>query len=54
MGKEEFLIICPENDLKSAKQLADKIREIIEQHNFPSFGCVTCSFGISIFHYGDS
>lgn len=53
-GGEEFLIICPESKLEGAKQLADKIRKIIEQHNFVTIGCVTCSFGISTFHAGDS
>lgn len=53
-GGEEFLIICSENELKGAKQLADKIRKRIELHNFPAIGSVTCSFGISTFHDGDS
>jgi len=53
-GGEEFLIICPGNKLEGAKQFADKIRKIIEQYNFLTIGCVTCSFGISTFHDGDS
>jgi len=34
-GGEEFLIICPENELNGAEQLADKIREIIEAVQLP-------------------
>lgn len=46
-GGEEFLIICPETDSCQAFTVAEKLRKIIEEHDFPSAGKVTCSFGIS-------
>jgi polar amino acid transport system substrate-binding protein len=46
-GGEEFMIICPETNLDGAKQLAEKIKSIIEECDFPHIHTLTCSFGVS-------
>ncbi|WP_331773841.1 diguanylate cyclase [Sulfurospirillum sp. 1612] len=46
-GGEEFLIICPETDLESAYILAEKLRSILESHEFANVGNITASFGVT-------
>lgn len=46
-GGEEFLIICPETDLDGAANLAELIRQRIEQHDFDLPSGVTASFGVA-------
>jgi len=46
-GGEEFIIICPESELKSASLLAEKLRKIIEHNSFDVIGHITCSFGVA-------
>lgn len=46
-GGEEFLIICPHNDLDGAFTLAEKIRRIIEKTKFEEVEKVTASFGVA-------
>lgn len=53
-GGEEFLIICPETDSDQATLTAEKLRKVIEQHNFPTVQHITCSFGISQHHTNDT
>ncbi len=48
-GGEEFLILCPENNLEQSNMIAEKIRCCIEQYNFGISDQLTCSFGISEF-----
>lgn len=50
-GGEEFVLILPETDLDSAKELADRIRENIMKVKIADLGEkeVTASFGISVF-----
>ena len=45
-GGEEFLIICPEIDLENATKLAEKLRKVMQEHQFTDVGKVTCSFGV--------
>ena len=52
-GGEEFLFICSETGLENTVLMADKIRGIIEAHDFPEVRRITCSFGVSTFHEGD-
>ncbi|WP_310438911.1 ABC transporter substrate-binding protein [Sulfuricurvum sp.] len=52
-GGEEFMIICPETNLDGAKQLAEKIKSIIEECDFPHIHTLTCSFGVSEGREGD-
>ncbi|RTR38005.1 diguanylate cyclase [Shewanella canadensis] len=46
-GGEEFLLICPETSIDGAIKLAEKIRIIIEETDFPEVGNVTASFGVT-------
>jgi diguanylate cyclase (GGDEF)-like protein len=46
-GGEEFLILCPETNIESAKILAEKLRKNIESYKFKTIGNKTCSFGVS-------
>ena len=48
-GGEEFLVICPETDLESARNLAEKLRVKIENYNFPGVSKQTASFGVNQF-----
>jgi len=45
-GGEEFLIICPEQKAEGGRQMAEKLRTIIEQYPFESFSHLSCSFGV--------
>jgi diguanylate cyclase (GGDEF)-like protein len=46
-GGEEFVVITPETTLVGATELAEKLRELIQDNNFSNVGHVTCSFGVS-------
>jgi len=48
-GGEEFLIITPQTDITQAKNLANKIRFLIETYDFKDIGKLTCSFGVTEF-----
>lgn len=48
-GGEEFMIICPETDLKGTIKLAQSLREIISNYNFPTIGNFSASFGVSVY-----
>ena len=51
-GGEEFLIILPHANKKMAKELANKLRVLIETFHFSKIGSKTASFGISEFTCG--
>ncbi len=53
-GGEEFLIVCPDTDLKDAKNLAESIRKTVEKHDFENVGKVTSSFGVTVFNEGET
>jgi len=46
-GGEEFVLILPETDIKSALMVAEKIRKSIEDFEFPVVGRVTVSIGVT-------
>lgn len=51
MGGEEFMVICPDTNMKDASMVAERIRESIERTVFPYAGKsihITLSIGISI------
>jgi diguanylate cyclase (GGDEF)-like protein/PAS domain S-box-containing protein len=45
-GGEEFMIICNQNTLDEAAQLAEKLRRAIESHIFVNIGTKTVSLGV--------
>jgi diguanylate cyclase (GGDEF)-like protein/PAS domain S-box-containing protein len=46
-GGEEFMIICAENNLDEAVQMAEKLRVAIASHIFQKIGTKTASFGVA-------
>lgn len=50
-GGEEFMILVPELDVQATQQLAERLREVIEQTAFATLpvGTVTASFGMTRF-----
>lgn len=52
-GGEEFVILAPGIDADHALQLANKLRVIIEHHDFPHGEKVTCSFGVGRYGAGE-
>ena len=46
-GGEEFTVILPDTALPGAIQVADRIRERIEEERFPRIGNITASVGVS-------
>lgn len=46
-GGEEFIIICTDTDLSGAVVLAEKLRQMIANHDFQIVGRKTCSFGVA-------
>ena len=53
-GGEEFIIIMSGLDVKKAKIVCEKIRNIIEKHKHPKIGQVTISIGLAEFCNKDS
>jgi diguanylate cyclase (GGDEF)-like protein len=54
LGGEEFLIIVPNTDEKSVKNLAETLRAKIENHTFDVAKTRTASFGVTLFTDNDS
>ncbi len=48
-GGEEFLVVCPETDLKDASGVAEKLRNSLCDANFPKVGSITGSFGVATY-----
>ncbi len=46
-GGEEFMLITPETDEAAAMALAEKLRLLIREANFPEVGHVTASIGVA-------
>lgn len=52
VGGEEFAIISPETNSKSALILAEKARNRIENYNFETVGKITISLGVAELYHG--
>ena len=48
-GGEEFLIICPETDLRGAATQAENLRKMFAQTSFENIGTKTASFGVATY-----
>jgi len=53
-GGEEFLILIESTSLEHATGIADKLRKVIMQHEFPEVKKVTCSFGVTSYNPDES
>ena len=53
-GGEEFAVIMPKINKKTAGEIAEKLREKIEKHDFKFGKKVTCSFGVTQMKTGDT
>ncbi|NPA03786.1 MAG: GGDEF domain-containing protein [Epsilonproteobacteria bacterium] len=53
-GGEEFVILLPGTSLKGAQMVAEKLRRVIEAHEFPTVKKVTCSFGVTTLKSDDT
>lgn len=46
-GGEEFAILLPETDLAGGRNLAERIRQAVEAHQFEGVSHITSSFGVA-------
>lgn len=53
-GGEEFAVLASACNLSCVRLLAEKLRHLIDIHDFPAVGHVTCSFGVAEFQPGES
>lgn len=53
-GGEEFLVICPQTILDEAVKLSEKIRQQLENYQFPIVQRKTSSFGVTSYVNGDT
>lgn len=53
-GGEEFVILVHNNDARTGRVLAEKIRSRVSHHIFPLVGRVTCSLGVAQFYPDDT
>jgi diguanylate cyclase (GGDEF)-like protein/PAS domain S-box-containing protein len=54
LGGEEFVILEPDCTLEEAKQIAERLRRAVENHDFPHVGRITASFGVIEARSGES
>ena len=53
-GGEEFVIVCRHSSLDGCRALAEKMRETIAAHRFPTIGELTASFGVAVCREDDT
>jgi len=53
-GGEEFLVICPQTTLDEAVKVSEKIRQQLENYQFPIVQRKTSSFGVTSYVNGDT
>ena len=46
-GGEEFVIVCRDKNADAAKEMAEKIREKVEEYQFSEIYHLTCSIGVT-------
>jgi len=46
-GGEEFMVVLPETEAEGARELAERLRETVAEHEFPGPGGVTISLGVA-------
>ncbi|WP_019558696.1 diguanylate cyclase [Thioalkalivibrio sp. ALE12] len=53
-GGEEFLILCPQDDIAATARLAEDLRHCLEIHDFQTGQPLTASFGVAQLEPGES
>ncbi|QOP41407.1 sensor domain-containing diguanylate cyclase [Sulfurimonas marina] len=53
-GGEEFLVITPISSQEAIITFADRLRKVIEEHNFDTVGNITVSIGATIYQKGST
>jgi diguanylate cyclase (GGDEF)-like protein len=53
-GGDEFLVLATNTDGKQAVELAERLRDTMENYHFSTVGKVTASFGVTTYQVGDS
>ena len=53
-GGEEFLILIESTTLENAARMAEKLRKVIMEYDFPEVKNVTCSFGVTTYYYDET
>lgn len=54
LGGEEFVVLEPDCSLPQAIAIAERLRRIVETHDFPQVGRITASFGVIEARQGES
>ena len=53
-GGEEFMILSPYADVEHSARVAEKLRSVVEAHQFGGPASVTCSFDVTQFDVQDT
>lgn len=54
-GGEEFLVICPNTDAEESKEMAERMRKLVEGHRFGDMSfTITISIGVTTYRSGDT
>jgi diguanylate cyclase (GGDEF)-like protein len=53
-GGEEFVLLLSDTTLKNAKDIAENLRDVIENYDFGIDKKLTCSFGVTVGNEGDT
>ena len=53
-GGEEFILICPVTALQGAANVAENLRQRIQESRLEVVGCLTASFGVTSYQAGDA
>ena len=53
-GGEEFMVLLPETGLDKAFDIAERMRRLIEEHDFGLEAPATISIGVAVFQESDS
>lgn len=52
-GGEEFIITLPHTDLESSIQIAEKLNNMVAEHDFGNKNKITASFGVAVYSNGE-
>ena len=53
-GGEEFVVVCRGKQFEEVKERAEKLRQMVEESEFPEIGHITCSIGLTEVKQGDT